>query len=194
MHMAYVAATGIRFIEEEEATEATLHYYEQAKREMKSPFVPNIFKVMANSHAALASYWNLVSAFYQHTILPESLIAMIFYTVAHANNCEYCSAGHELTCRTLGIDEQMLIALVRDIGNVSPERIRAIMEFALIAARNPKGLTGNDYDMLRAQGIGDEEIVEILYVVAMGNMGDTLADALKVEVDAMTAEALGRSQ
>jgi uncharacterized peroxidase-related enzyme len=191
--MSYVAATGIPFIEEEEAADETLHIYEEAKREMQTPFVPNIIKVMANSRAALASYWNSVSVFYQHTILPESLIAMLFYTVANANNCEYCSAGHELTCRTLGIDEQMLNALVRDIGNVSPERIRAIMLFATKAVRNPKGLTGADYDMLRAQGIGDEEIVEILYVVAMGNMGDTLADALKVEVDSMTAEALGRS-
>jgi uncharacterized peroxidase-related enzyme len=119
---------------------------------------------------------------------------MLFYTVAHANNCEYCSAGHEVTCRTLGIDEQLLNALVRDIDNVSPERIRAIMEFATKAVRDPKSLTGNDYDMVRAHGIGDEEIVEILYVVAMGNLGDTLADALKVEVDSMTAEALGRSQ
>lgn len=192
--MSYVAATGIPFVEEEEATEDTLQIYEAVKREMQTPFVPNIIKVIANSRAVLASYWNSVSVFYQHTILPESLIAMIFYTVAHANNCEYCSAGHELTCRTLGIDEQMLNALVRDIGNVSPERIRAIMEFATKAVRDPKGLTGDDYDMVRAQGIGDEEIVEILYVVAMGNLGDTMADALKVEVDSMVAEALGRSE
>lgn len=191
--MSYVTETGIPFIEEEEAPDETAHIYEETKREMQSPFVPNIIKVMANSPAALTSYWNAISAFYQHTVLPESLIAMLFYTVAHANNCEYCSAGHELTCRTLGIDEEMLNALVRDIGNVSPERIRAIMEFAVKAARYPKDLTGEDYDVVRAQGIANAEIVEILYVVAMGNMGDTLADALKVEVDSMTAEALGRS-
>ena len=191
--MAFVEANRLPIIEEGDVQGEMRQLYEDIKRGMNMPAVPNILKVMANSHAAMASYWNSISAFYQHTVLPESLTAMLFYTVAKANSCQYCSAGHELTCRTLGIDEKTLDALVRDLGNVSPERIRAIVEFAVKAARDPKGLSVEDYDMVRDQGVSDEEIVEIIYVAAMGNLGDTIADALKIEVDSAVTEALGRS-
>jgi uncharacterized peroxidase-related enzyme len=193
LDMVYVEATGLQYIEEEEAQGEIAEIYEAVKREMQQPDVPNIIKVVANSHAALASYWNMISTFYKTTILPESLVAMLFYTVANANNCQYCSAGHEVTCRTLGIDEDTLNALVKDLGNVSPERIRAIIEFAVKVARDPKGLNAQDYEMVRDQGVTDEEIVEIIFVASMGNFGDTVADALKVPVDASVSEALGRS-
>jgi alkylhydroperoxidase family enzyme len=67
------------------------------------------------------------------------------------------------------------------------------MEFAVKTARDPKGLNAQDYEQVRDQGVTDEEIVEIVFVAAMGNLGDTIADALKVEVDSMVTEGLGRS-
>jgi alkylhydroperoxidase family enzyme len=40
--------------------------------------------------------------------------------------------------------------------------------------------------------VGDEELVEIIFIASVANMTDTLADALKIEVDAPVLEALGR--
>jgi alkylhydroperoxidase/carboxymuconolactone decarboxylase family protein YurZ len=36
---------------------------------------------------------------------------------------------------------------------------------------------------VRAEGVSDEEIVEIIALAALGNYLDTLADALRVDVD-----------
>jgi uncharacterized peroxidase-related enzyme len=166
--------------------------YAEAKREMQVPFVPNFMKAVAISPAALAIQWNAYRAFLQYATLPQSLTAMIHYTIARSNQCEYCSAGNELTCRTLGIDDETLNALVEDLGNVSPKRIRAIIEFALKVAHDPRGLVAEDYDRVREQGVTDEELVEIVLIAAFGNFGDTVADSLKIKVDAPVAEALGR--
>jgi alkylhydroperoxidase family enzyme len=117
---------------------------------------------------------------------------MILYTIAETSNCEYCSAGNELTCRTLGVDEETLSGLVEDIGNVSPQRIAAIIEFALKVSHDPQGLVAEDYDRVREQGITDEELVEIILIAAIGNYTDTLADALKIEVESLVSEGLGR--
>ncbi|MBI1879741.1 MAG: peroxidase-related enzyme [Chloroflexi bacterium] len=190
--MDYLPISGLSLVEEEEATPEVTRIYEEIKRDMQVPFVPNYFKALAVSPAALTINWDSFRSMIQNATLPHSLIAMIHYTIATSRQCEYCSATNELTCRTLGIDEETLAALVQDLGNVSPKRIRAIIEFSLKAAHNPQGLVTEDYDRLRAQGLTDEELAEIIAIVALGNMADTLADALKIKVDAPIAIALGR--
>ena len=131
-----------------------------------------------------------VAALYEHSTLPQSLRAMISYAIAEQNDCQYCSAAHELTCRTLGIDEETLHKLVNDLPHLTPERIRMTIQFALKVARSAKSLVREDYDALRAQGVSDEELVEIIQVAALASSGDVLADALKIEVDRAVAEAL----
>jgi alkylhydroperoxidase family enzyme len=151
-----------------------------------------MMKALAASPDMLALQWDMTRAYYKHTTLPQSLIAMISYTIATKSDCTYCSVGNELTCRTLGIDEETLDKVVKDLGNVNPQRIQAIIEFALKVAKDPQGLVRADYDKLRDQGVMEEEIVEIIVVAAVSVYADIVADALQIEVDTMTAEALGQ--
>lgn len=190
--MKHATMNDLPLIDEEHAVGQVAQIYAEIKRDMQVPVVPNMMKALAVSQAALATHWDFSRSFYRHTTLPESLTSMILYAIAETGNCTYCSAAHELTCRTLGIDERTLRAVVEDLGNVSPERIRAIIEFALKASHDPQSLVADDYERLRAMGVTEAEIVEIIYVAAIGKYVDTLADALKIPVDALVAEALGR--
>jgi uncharacterized peroxidase-related enzyme len=179
-------------VEEDEAVDEVAELYAETKRELQIPFVPNFMKAVAISPAALAIQWHTYHTFFHHTTLPQALTSMIYFTIAKSNQCEYCAANNELTCRTLGIDEETLSALAEDLGSVAPRRLQAIIAFALKVAHDPRGLVAEDYDHLRAQGITDEEIVEIVLVAAYGNFADTVADSLKIKVDAPIAAALGR--
>jgi len=124
------------------------------------------------------------------TSLPTSLAAMILYTVAAANKCNYCGSIHKVTCRTVGIDEDTLAALDSDLAGLSPRRVQAIVAFAKKCATDRQSLVDADYDSIREQGVSDEEMVEIISLAALGNYLDTLADSLKVEVDEAIAQAL----
>jgi uncharacterized peroxidase-related enzyme len=188
--MGEIAANGLHLVEEDEATGEVAALYEEIKREMMVPEVPNLFKALATSPAALTIEWALFKALYQRSTLPQSLFAMLMYAIAEQNNCQYCSASHELSCRTLGIDEETLHKLINDLPNLTPERIRATIQFALKVARAPKALVREDYDELRAQGVSDEELVEIIQLAALGSSGDVMADALKIDVDAAVTEGL----
>jgi len=190
--MHSLTASDLPIIEEEEATGEVARIYAEIKRDLQIPVVPNYAKAMAVSPAALAIYWGSVRSFYQHTTLPQSLTAMILFTIAETANCQYCSAGNEFTCRTLGVEEETLRALIEDLGNVSPQRLQAIIEFALKVSEDPQSLVTEDYERVREQGVTDEELVEIILIAAIGKYNDTLADALKVDVDPTVAEALGR--
>ncbi len=191
--MGEIAANGLRLVEEHEATGEVAVIYEEIRRVMLVPEVPNFFKALAASPAALAIEWAGFKALYEHSTLPQSLLAMIMYAIAEQNECQYCSASHELSCRTLGIDEETLHKLVNDLPQLSPERIRATIGFALKVAGSPKALVREDYDVLRAQGLSEEELVEIIQLAAMASSGDVLADALKIEVDPAVSRALAVS-
>ena len=190
--MVQTTAHGLPLVEEHEATGRVAALYEEIKRELHVPVIPNYFKALAASPATLAIFWTYYRAFLEHSTLPESLTAMILYAVAEQNECQYCSAGHELSCRTLGIDEATLQTLVRNLPQLTPERIRMTIQFALKVARAPKSLVREDYDALRAQGVSDDELVELVHIAALGSAGDVLADALKIEVEADVSQALGR--
>jgi alkylhydroperoxidase family enzyme len=116
---------------------------------------------------------------------------MILYTIAKSNNCMYCSATNELACRTLGVDEAALETLVEDLPSFTPQRVRVIIEFALKIAHDRQNLVAEDYDKVRAQGISDAELVEIVLVAAVGVFNDTVADALMIDVDSEVVAALG---
>ena len=190
--MTQIAANGLPLVEEHEATGMVAEIYADIKRTLGMPVVPNFVKALATSPAALSIYWTSQRAYLEHSTLPQSLTSMILYAIAVRNECEYCSANHELSCLVLGIDEATLRTLIEDLPHLSPERIRLTIEFALKVALRAKELVRADYDKLRAQGVTDEEIVEIIQVAALGSSGDVLADALKVEVDDTVAKALGR--
>ena len=188
--MTQAPATGLPIVEESEAAGTVTAVYEEIKRYNQLPYVPNIVKIFGASPDMLTVFWTKWRAMLTHRTLPDALVAMISYTIATHNECAYCSALNELSCRTLGIDEEMLDNLVKDLGHVSPLRIRAIINFSLRVVANPKGLTRADYDQLRDLGVTDEEILEIVLTAAFCVYLDVLADTLKPEVDTSVAEAL----
>jgi uncharacterized peroxidase-related enzyme len=154
------------------------------------PYVPNLGKAMASSPPMLGATTEMYRAFYQNVTLPQALVAMISYCIPTAKNCKYCSANGELHCRSLGIDEETLEKLAKDLGNVNPKRIQTIIQFALKCALDPQALVTEDYERVRDQGVSDEELLEIIMTAAVANFSDTLADCLKIEVDEMVVQAL----
>jgi uncharacterized peroxidase-related enzyme len=182
----------IPMVEEHEATGEVAELFDTIKRELQMPFVPNMIKTLGTSPAALAIHIGMFQAMYAHLTLPQSLVAMIGYTVAEYANCEYCGVNNELMCRTLGIDEETLAQVARDLGNVNPERVRVIIQFCVKMSKNPQSVTNEDFDRMREFGVSDEEILEIVIVAAHAVSADIIADTLKVPVESDVYAALGR--
>ncbi len=189
--MATLPHTGIAYVSEAEATGEIAELYAEMRRSLQVSALPIADIAMSGSYATVSAYWALFSTFMFNTVLPEPLIAMIFYAIAESNDCRYCSAINETACRVFGIDDATLVALSRDLGNVSPQRVQAIVRFALKACHTPKELARDDFDRLREHGLSDEEIVEVTFLAAFGQMNDILADSFKMEHDAVATDQPG---
>lgn len=190
--MHYLSISGFPVIEPEEADPDTLQQYAEIQQEVGLPYVPSWAKTLVISPAFYNIYLEMMRAMNRHLTLPQTLAPMILYCIATARNCQYCSAGNELFCRTLGVDEETLEMLARDLDNVSPRRLQAIIQFALQCAFDPQSMTAADYERVREQGITDDEMAQIIFLAALGNFNDTLADSFKIEIEPVILEALGR--
>lgn len=191
--MHTLPVSGFTMLEENEVDDDTATLFATVKQAMDSPFVPNLDRALGTAPHLIKIHMAFMGAFFSYCTLPQSLNSIILYCVATAKNCTYCSVNHELFCRTLGVDEETLNRLAQDLGNVNPRRLRAIIEFAVKCALEPQQLVAEDYDRVRGQGVSDEEMLEIIFIAAAGNFSDTLADALKIEVERPVMQALGRN-
>ena len=180
----------IELVEESNASGEVSEIYEAVKRALQVPEVPNIDKVLAHSLPALKGTTELLGALYIGSTLPQPVVSMLLYSISLARDCQYCSSLHRLTCRMVGVDEDMLVAIGNDPGSVTPERVQAIVNFGVKAAMSSGDLTRDDFEKLRDMGISDSEIVEIVALAGMGTYLNIIANALKVEVDPMIKQGL----
>ncbi|MFZ0546220.1 MAG: hypothetical protein WAM60_12315 [Candidatus Promineifilaceae bacterium] len=187
--MKYLDISGFPVIEPEDADPELAQRYREIQQETDSPTVPNSAKGVSASISCLDIYIQTVRAFNRHITLPQSIVPIILYSVANARNCTYCSTLNELHCRTLGVDEETIESLSKDLDSVSPKRLQAIIRFALKCAFTPKELIAEDYDSVRDQGVNDDELAQIILLAALANFNDTIADSFKIELEPTVLEA-----
>ena len=180
----------IPLVEEEGASGDVAQIYNDIRRVLEIPFVPNIHKSVGTSAPVLQGTWDMFRNVFLNTSLPMPVASMILYSIAAAKKCQYCSAVHQVTCKSLGVEEDTLAALDGNLQALAPQRVQAIVTFAQKCALDPQSLEEADYDDVRNQGISDQEMVEIIALAALGNYLDTLADAMKIEIDSVFTEVL----
>lgn len=151
--------------------------------EIKAAFgtVPAMFKTVANSPAALTSMWGAFGAFGSSSALGAALGEQIAVAVANRNACEYCLAAHSALGRKAGVSRDVMAAA--QAGESDDPRTAAILAFALELVEKRGQLEVEDVERVRAQGVSDEEIVEIVAQVALNLFTNYLNVALAVPVD-----------
>lgn len=142
--------------------------------------VPNMFKAVANSPAALGSMWGSFGAL-SGGRLGARLGEEIAVTIANANRCEYCLAAHTALGRKAGASAEEMAAA--QIGKSSDPRTHAALTFALKVVRDRAAVADADVGALKAAGFDDEAVVEIIAHVALNIFTNYINVALNVPVD-----------
>lgn len=177
-------------IEEAQATGEIAELYDEIRRGLGIPFVPDVDKLLANVPNVLRAGWVAIDQIFLNSSLPASLSSMILFSISSANNCQYCAPLFKATCMSAGIDSDTLAALDHDLDGLSPQRVQSIVKFAQKCARDRAHLTEDDYEGVRAQGVSEEEILEIIGLAGLANFLNTVADSLKMKIDDPIAQML----
>ena len=142
--------------------------------------VPNMFKAIGNSPAALQSMFGSFGALGGGK-LGAKLGEQIAVLVADINRCEYCLAAHTMLGQNAGLSaEQMESA---QSGKSSDAKTQAALDFSAKLVRNRAQISKSDVQQVRDAGFNDEEIAEILAHVALNIFTNYTNVAFDVPID-----------
>lgn len=112
--------------------------------------------------------------------LDRELKELVGVVVSQSNTCDYCVSSHREKLHTLGLDSEALASVDRSEYDDFTERERAALEFAELAATDAHRVGEAEIEALRAVGFDDQDVLELLGVVAMFMAANTLANALSI--------------
>jgi uncharacterized peroxidase-related enzyme len=127
--------------------------------------VPNLFRMVANSPAALEGYVGLLGALGKGE-LPVATHERIALAVAEFNRCDYCLSAHSYLGRHRAKLDEPEMAANRN-GRSNDARADAAVRFALGVLEHRGHVSDDDLRAVRIAGYSEAAIVEIVQHVAL---------------------------
>jgi len=160
--------------------------YDEIKAELGFGIVPNLFKSMATNTAFLEANWKKFRGTVLQGDLPRTLKEMVGVAISQANNSQYALKVHLHGLSALGMSEEVLRTLLANFEACPlPVREKAVIRFGLLAATKPHEMTAQKFDELRALGLDDSEIFEIIATANLFTGVNQYTDAIALEIDAL---------
>lgn len=143
--------------------------------------VPNLFRLTANSPAALEGYLGLNGALAKGRLSLQTR-ERIALAVAQINGCAYCLSAHTFVGQTLAKLDAAEIASNRAGGSSDPKADAAV-RFAVKLVHARGKVSEGDVSTVRMAGYSEAEIVEIVAHVALSTLTNYLNEAFETPID-----------
>jgi uncharacterized peroxidase-related enzyme len=143
--------------------------------------VPNMYRIIANSPAALEAFLGFHSALDKGGVdqLTRERIAL---AVAEANGSDYCLSARTHRVRKAAMLDDAEITANRS-GASNDIRADAAVRFAAKLARERGQASDADIEAIQRAGYSDAEIVEVIANVAINVFANMINEALKTDID-----------
>jgi len=143
--------------------------------------VPNIFRMVASSPAALEGYVSLLGALGKGE-LPAATHERIALAVAELNGCDYCLSAHTYLGKNVAklTDGEMT---ANRSGASNDVKADAAVRFASKVLRQRGHVSDDELRAVRAAGYTDAQIVEIVQHVALNTWTNYVNNVAKTEID-----------
>jgi uncharacterized peroxidase-related enzyme len=161
------------------APEASRALLEAVKKQLG--VVPNLFRMVANSPAALEGYVGLLGALGRGA-LPTATHERIALAVAEFNACDYCLSAHTYLGRNVAkLDEAEMTA--NRGGTSNDAKADAAVRFARKVLQQRGHVSNEDLRSIRNAGYSDAQIVEIVLHVALNTWTNYVNSVANTAID-----------
>jgi uncharacterized peroxidase-related enzyme len=143
--------------------------------------VPNLFRVVANSPAALEGYLGLNNALSKGQ-LDAKTRERIAIAVAEANGCGYCLSAHTYLGKNVAKLDDAEITANRS-GASNDLKANAAVRFAAKVVNARGHVSDADIAAVKAAGFDDAQVVEIVLHVALNTLTNYVNEVAKTEID-----------
>jgi uncharacterized peroxidase-related enzyme len=142
--------------------------------------VPNLFRLMGNSPAALEGFAGLSGAL--RKALDVKTRERIALAVAQVNACDYCLSAHSYLGLNLAKLSPEEIELNRKGGSGDAQADAAVRFAAKVASERGK-VSDSDLEAVKQAGYTEAQIVEIVALVAENTFTNLLNIVAQTEID-----------
>jgi uncharacterized peroxidase-related enzyme len=142
---------------------------------------PNLFRLVANSPAALEGYVSLSGALGKGD-LPAATRERIALAVAEINGCDYCLSAHTYLGRHVAKLDDAEITANRHGASNDP-KAHAAVKFAVRVTEARGRITSEDFAAVKAAGYTDAQIIEIVQHVALNTWTNYINTVAETEID-----------
>jgi len=143
--------------------------------------VPNLFRLVANSPAALEGYLGMAGALAKGS-LPAATRERIALAVAEINRCGYCLAAHAYLGRNFAKLDDAEIAANR-AGRSNDAHADAAVRFAALVAHERGHVGEAALQAVRAAGYSDAQVIEIVQHVALNTWTNYINEVAATDID-----------
>lgn len=143
-------------------------------------YVPNYAAVFA-SRPDVARAWSALGGAVSGA-MDRRRFEVATIAAARALGSTYCTAAHSKFLRDVCEDETTMLALARGEDELD-QTDRAIVTFAEKVARDAASIRAADVDALRAVGLSDNDIADIVFAVGARCFFATVLDAFGTQAD-----------
>jgi uncharacterized peroxidase-related enzyme len=183
--MGNTDAMFITAVPEEAADEALSDYYRQQRAAWG--FLPN-YAGAFSTRPDVAQAWNALNSTVRDG-MDRRRFEIATIAAARALRSTYCAAAHSKFLRDVCGDEASLRAIAEDASGASlPAQDRAVYRFAARVATDAASVEQSDVDRLRAVGLSDADIADVVFAVAARSFFTRVLDALGAQLDVQTAD------
>ena len=143
--------------------------------------VPNMFRAIANSPAALEGYLGLNGALAKGALEPATR-ERIALAIAEVNGCDYCASAHTYLGKNLSKLSDAEIAANRD-GSSTDAKAEAAVRFAVRLAKLRGHPSDADVQAVKDAGYSDAQLIEIVLHVALNTLTNYINETVKTDID-----------
>lgn len=150
--------------------------------------VPNLFRLVANSPAALEGYLSLNGALAKGA-LDARTRERIALAVAQVNDCGYCLAAHTYLGKNVAKLDLAEMTANRNGGSNDPKAAAAV-HFAVAVTRARGHVSAADLDAVKAAGYTEGEVIEVVLHVALNTLTNYVNGVADTDIDFPVATSL----
>ena len=163
----------------EEAPAAAQPLLQAVKKQLG--VVPNLFRLVGTSPAALEGYLGLNGALAKGA-LEAPTRERIALAVAEINGCDYCLSAHAYLGKNLAKLSDAEIAANRN-GGSADAKADAAVGFAVKLVNARGHVSDSDLQAVRAAGYNDAQVIEIVLHVALNTLTNYVNEVAKTDID-----------
>ena len=170
----------IRPIPVEEAADAVADMYSADRS--RWGFLPEFTEVFSHHPDAYAAWSQLIGAIRGQ--MDSRRCELVTVAAARALRSSYCTTAHGKILADRWYEPEEVIALVADHHTAGIDAVDvAIMDFATNVATDPTAISESDVDHLRALGLSERDILDVVLAVAARCFFATVIESMGAQPD-----------